>query len=955
MAPVHYQISLCYFNGWGTPMDTEQFQDHLLKALDLGSRDALCLCHPVIGSPAASHHYPMVQVEADPDLFHNMLTRFRGNIDMRKAIQLQDISPKLFQMALSKARTKYFEYSDGKRLEVTGLLPMFMEQVVSSQPDLRNPVMGFDDLPEAHQDQQEYADTPFVALCLAASQGNMDDILKLINHLQDTSPFTVQEYLNRSTKSVTMDFSILEFDPQTQSASDLDGPIPGLSFKMEEHTHPLMLACSNGHSGIVLVLLAEGADPNQVDISGRSPLHYLARFDPDQVEKMGDLLLDGQPDTLINKIDNDGLSPLAFVLDTERNGVPDAGAAAARFLLRRGAAWYNTAKQESMLLSPFVKAVLSFNLEAMNMVKEFIQSSINERPTEDDGTRQLDGDHEEHETAGLRKGEYSCISVDESSSSAIDKTGGVVAVEPTIFLNQILYAIIALAREPNSVLYEKESTYGTTLAGVMQFLINSLDPKFTTAAITPVVRKIVKLGAVRVTKALAAALPSFDWSSPGMNMLVNSIELTARNFPDMLTTLAELGYNFNQVWTRDFQGYQLGDTFFHWAGYYRTPVALVKDICRDLHIDHKSTESDWLPSPIRFDAFDMAVVHGSFKLADYLIDQGADFNSPHLHGIKSRDASSPPLSILGYVLTSVGPEVQNTPRRSEIIRYLLRLNPDPLVCPDLKQNVFHLVWAGWGYIRNDCKSPCGLAWSRIPHFSLFQLCSHAGTIDFHPETEPEGPFDEVMAVFEQLRAHFTDPRLLTARDVNGATPLHFAASSGNIRGVQRLLMLHVPPNPKDNKGMSPIMYAVRAVYRAINVTDSGDTMPVEIEPREVMGPIMDLIYENWWEPYVQHIDRTVVLNRVLGSIRKRRQVEGDSGEAKFITRREEPTEILILVEIAAYLVSSCRATGQEDEGDMYYLYSFHIPSEQVRQSLGLRLIRSEGVHFLEEDDTYNAD
>lgn len=313
------------------------------------------------------------------------------------------------------------------------------------------------------------------------------------------------------------------------------------------------------------------------------------------------------------------------------------------------------------------------------------------------------------------------------------------------------------------------------------------------------------------------------------------------------------------------------------------------------------------------------------------------------------------MSILGYVLTSIRPEARNTPRRGEIIRYLLSLNPDPLVCPELKQNVFHLVWAWWSYVSNDCKNPCGLARSTMFPFTLFQLCSHTCPIDFDPENEPEGAFDEVMAVFEQLRAHFADPSLLAARDVNGATPLHFAASSGNIRGVQTLLMLRVPPNPKDNKGMSPVVYALRAVHRAINLTDSGDADPVEIKLPEVMGPIMDLIYETWWAPYVQQIDRTVVLNRVLKSIRKRRQGEGESAEAEFITRREEPTEILLLVEVAAYLVQSCRAIGQEDEGHMDYLYSFHIPSQQVRQTLGLRLIRFQGLHFPEEDDICSAD
>lgn len=170
-----------------------------------------------------------------------------------------------------------------------------------------------------------------------------------------------------------------------------------------------------------------------------------------------------------------------------------------------------------------------------------------------------------------------------------------------------------------------------------------------------------------------------------------------------------------------------------------------------------------------------------------------------------------------------------------------------------------------------------------------------------------------MAAFELLNEHFADASLLSARDVNGATPLHHAASSGNIRGVQRLLEMGVVPNARDNNGKSPMVYAVLAVHHALNYTVSGDTIPIEINPREVMGPILDLYFENWWKMELDKIARSVVLSRVLESVRKRRQAEDDGDEAIFRTRREEPTEILILIEIFVFLVHFCRILGLEDE------------------------------------------
>lgn len=161
-----------------------------------------------------------------------------------------------------------------------------------------------------------------------------------------------------------------------------------------------------------------------------------------------------------------------------------------------------------------------------------------------------------------------------------------------------------------------------------------------------------------------------------------------------------------------------------------------------------------------------------------------------------------------------------------------------------------------------------------------------------------------MDVFKQLHDHFADFNLLTARDVDGATPLHLAAGSGNIRAIRRLLQLGVNAAAKDNDGMLPIDYAVRAMRHALNSTLSGDSFPIEIDPKEVIGPILDFVVQNQLELKQGRLDRlarSVVLSRVLESVRKRRQDQNDRGEISFRTRHEEPTEILALVEVFVFL------------------------------------------------------
>lgn len=150
-----------------------------------------------------------------------------------------------------------------------------------------------------------------------------------------------------------------------------------------------------------------------------------------------------------------------------------------------------------------------------------------------------------------------------------------------------------------------------------------------------------------------------------------------------------------------------------------------------------------------------------------------------------------------------------------------------------------------------------------------------------------------MTVFNELHTHFSDISLLNARDIDDATPLHFAAKSGNIHGVQRLLQLGADINAKTKRGETPWVFALQAIDTALNYDPvSGELHSVQIDSEEV---ISSMIREWSWRDRVR---QSVTLGRVLESVGKQRQRTNDSG---FRTRREEPTEILSLIAIMLYL------------------------------------------------------
>jgi ankyrin repeat protein len=56
---------------------------------------------------------------------------------------------------------------------------------------------------------------------------------------------------------------------------------------------------------------------------------------------------------------------------------------------------------------------------------------------------------------------------------------------------------------------------------------------------------------------------------------------------------------------------------------------------------------------------------------------------------------------------------------------------------------------------------------------------------------------------ELLLEHGADPHLA---DLDGMTPLHFAADAGCVEGVKHLLRWGADPNAKDSQGYTPLHY-----------------------------------------------------------------------------------------------------------------------------------------------------
>jgi ankyrin repeat protein len=145
------------------------------------------------------------------------------------------------------------------------------------------------------------------------------------------------------------------------------------------HT-PLWLACNCGDFDIARLLLKNGADVTTTDTDGGlTPLHFLARFDPDRIGMVAKLLVEAGAD--VDAISQTGETPLLYVLDPERNFRANSGPVAVRSLLRLGASplgQLDIIDFESSTLPdcPLSRALSSFDPEVLIPICEGIQEWV---------------------------------------------------------------------------------------------------------------------------------------------------------------------------------------------------------------------------------------------------------------------------------------------------------------------------------------------------------------------------------------------------------------------------------------------------------------------------------------------------------------------------------------------------------------------------------------------------
>lgn len=114
--------------------------------------------------------------------------------------------------------------------------------------------------------------------------------------------------------------------------------------------------------------------------------------------------------------------------------------------------------------------------------------------------------------------------------------------------------------------------------------------------------------------------------------------------------------------------------------------------------------------------------------------------------------------------------------------------------------------------------------------------------------------------------------------------------------MKKLIQIGVDLNARDKYGISPIWAAAMALYTALNFDPvSGEAYPVQVSFEDVLTPVFGKM------DGLGRVGRSVMLSRVLESIRKQRQAADGSDGVVFRTRREEPTQIVSLLEIYEFL------------------------------------------------------
>ncbi|KAF5232046.1 hypothetical protein FAUST_8908 [Fusarium austroamericanum] len=380
----------------------------------------------------------------------------------------------------------------------------------------------------------------------------------------------------------------------------------------------------------------------------------------------------------VNILDEDGLSPLSFILSDEHNTLPEPACIAIDWLLQNDVKWYDKSQFSSSALpsrtTPLVRAALSTRVDFIRSLQTKVALEFRDALSGVSAkSRGALHDHEAYQRVCLEALRYLC---EQPLITRLHQKG---AHGEAFDLSQLLDLYLSMSQ----------------LSG------------------SSVLKYITEERAFDLLESLGS---SFPWPADDIRPVLNAAK--TRDF-DAIRALFQKGTKFEVT-------DQNGRNLFYHAVADCWSLADLQAICSDHRhiVDLRAMVNDKCGSG-GSNSLDLAVCTGSFDLADFFIQLGADTSSAHL-----------------FLDDIPGPKAE------------------------------------------------------------------LSILDLDPETKD--PFDGVMTTFEMLFEHYSQnaQALLQAPNTIGNTALHYAAASGNLRGVERLIAdLDVNINARALHGATPWDYA----------------------------------------------------------------------------------------------------------------------------------------------------
>lgn len=148
------------------------------------------------------------------------------------------------------------------------------------------------------------------------------------------------------------------------------------------------------------------------------------------------------------------------------------------------------------------------------------------------------------------------------------------------------------------------------------------------------------------------------------------------------------------------------------------------------------------------------------------------------------------------------------------------------------------------------------------------------------EIQPESsdPYDNTNRLFDLLVRNFNDTSLLKVADTwNGATPLHYAAVSGNMNGVRRLLDLGAEVN---TIGVTPEELLMRHLIHETGIKpliESG-RLEAPVAQFKVSDPLLYILVEVYQLLVAERLRKQGNLTELEGELRAQVRPPALSGD-----------------------------------------------------------------------------